>query len=243
MRSVFMRYPDEKAKAVTFSYDDGVVQDIRLAEIFDRYGMKATFNINSARLGEEKTLSVGGVTVDHNKVKHADLKHIYAGHEIAAHTLTHPNLKAIEKDDQLVREVEQDRLILSELCGYEVVGMAYPGGSSYIDARVVELVKNRTGIRYARNTTSNFSFDEQSELIDFCPSIHHHNHMDKMFELGEQFLQLKPDKKQIYCVWGHAYEFDANDSWGQMEEFLKMMSGRDDICYCTNREALLGIED
>ena len=40
MRSVFMRYPDGKAKAVTFSYDDGNVQDKRLAELFDKYGMK-----------------------------------------------------------------------------------------------------------------------------------------------------------------------------------------------------------
>ena len=37
MRSVFMRYPDGKAKAVTFSYDDGVKADIRLAGIFDKY--------------------------------------------------------------------------------------------------------------------------------------------------------------------------------------------------------------
>ncbi len=46
MRYVFMRYPDGKAKAVTFSYDDGVPQDKRLAELFVSYGMKATFNLN-----------------------------------------------------------------------------------------------------------------------------------------------------------------------------------------------------
>ena len=46
MRSVFMRYPGGKAKAVTFSYDDGVPQDQRLAALFDKYGMKATFNFN-----------------------------------------------------------------------------------------------------------------------------------------------------------------------------------------------------
>ena len=44
MKSVFLRYPGGKAKAVTFSYDDGVQQDKRLAGIFDKYGMKGTFN-------------------------------------------------------------------------------------------------------------------------------------------------------------------------------------------------------
>ncbi|MBE6601397.1 MAG: polysaccharide deacetylase [Ruminococcaceae bacterium] len=229
----------EFKKFLTFSYDDGVTQDIRLIELFNKYGMRATFNLNSARLGEQRIMEREGRTVNHNKIKHADIKYVYEGHEIAAHTLTHPNLRLIENDDKLVREVEQDRLILSELCGYEVVGMAYPGGSPYVDARVVDLVKTRTGIRYARNTTSNFSFDVQTELIDFCPSVYHHKEMDRMFALGEQFLQMKPEKKQIYYVWGHAYEFDIHDTWDQMEEFLKMMSRRDDICYCTNREALL----
>jgi len=229
----------EPKKFLTFSYDDGVEQDIRLIELFNQYGMKATFNLNSARLGEVRTLLREGVTVNHNKIKHADVKYVYEGHEVAAHTLTHPNLSLIEKDSEIVREVEQDRLILSELCGYEVIGMAYPGGSTHVNARVVDLVKQQTGIRYARNTTSNFGFDEQTELIDFCPSVYHHREMDEMFRLGEQFLAAKPEKKQIYYVWGHAYEFDIHNTWDRMEEFLKMMSGHSDICYCTNREALL----
>ena len=229
----------ELKKFLTFSYDDGVTQDIRLIELFNKYGMKATFNLNSARLGEQNSLVREEVCVSHNKIKHADVKHVYAGHEVAAHTLTHPKLSCIEKDKELVREVEQDRLILSELCGYEVLGMAYPVGSAYVDERVTELVKQQTGIRYARNTTSNYSFDEQTDLINFCPTVYHHAEMDKLFELGEQFLQLKPEKKQIFYVWGHAYEFDIHNTWDRMEEFLRMMSGQSDICYCTNREALL----
>ena len=229
-----------KLKYLTFSYDDGVTQDIRLAELFHKYGMKATFNLNSARLGESGSLLREGVTVAHNKIKHADVKYVYAGHEVAAHTLTHPKLSAIERDRDIIREVEQDRLILSELCGYEVVGMAYPGGSCYVGDRVIDLVRNNTGIRYARNTTSNFSFDEQSDLINFCPTVYAHMEMDRMLELGEQFLNLQPDSKQILYVWGHAYELDIHDTWDRFEAFLAMMSGRDDICYCTNREALLG---
>ena len=36
-------------KALTFSYDDGVTQDIRLIEIFNKYNLKATFNLNPER--------------------------------------------------------------------------------------------------------------------------------------------------------------------------------------------------
>ena len=38
MKSVLMRFPGGKARAVTFSYDDGVKQDKRLAEIFESTG-------------------------------------------------------------------------------------------------------------------------------------------------------------------------------------------------------------
>ena len=41
-----------KMKAVTFSYDDGVTQDIRLIDLFNKYSLKATFNIISAELGK-----------------------------------------------------------------------------------------------------------------------------------------------------------------------------------------------
>lgn len=43
---------DGKRKALTFSYDDGVLQDERLIRIFNKYGLKATFNLNSELLGK-----------------------------------------------------------------------------------------------------------------------------------------------------------------------------------------------
>ena len=41
-----------KMKALTFSYDDGVTQDQRLISLFNKYGLKATFNLNSELLGK-----------------------------------------------------------------------------------------------------------------------------------------------------------------------------------------------
>ncbi len=147
-----------KMKAVTFSYDDGVTQDKRLIELFNKYGLKATFNINSELLGHPGELVRNGARVSHIKNKPEDVRHIYAGHEIAAHTLTHPLLPSIEDDKEIIRQVEQDRLNLSELAGYEVVGFAYPCGGQNFDRRVSELIRNNTGIKYARNIISNHSF-------------------------------------------------------------------------------------
>lgn len=226
-------------KYLTFSYDDGVTQDIRLVELFNKYGMKCTFNINSGLLGMDGYLDREGTRVDHIKVKPEDVKHIYAGHEVAGHGITHPCL-ARHTEEKIIEEVEIDRLRLSELCGYEVVGFAYPGGD--YDRRVSQIIKNNTGIKYCRTVTSTHDFAPQDYLYEFNPTVYHHKEWDKMFELGEQFLKLKTDTPSTFYVWGHGYEFDIHNTWDRFEEFLKMMSEAKDIRFVTNKEALLGMK-
>ncbi len=228
-----------KMKALTFSYDDGVTQDIRLAELFNKYGMKATFNINSALLGKTGELIREEKRVSHNKVSPSEINDIYRGHEIAAHTLTHPLLTSIEDEKEIIRQVEEDRLRLSELAGYEVVGFAYPGGGKNYDSRVSEIIRANTGVKYCRTTICTHTFDVCKNLFEFTPSVYHHTQWDKLFELGEKFLDLKSEAPAVYYVWGHSYEFDIHDTWDKFEKFLAMMSGRDDIFYGTNKEVLL----
>ncbi len=226
-----------KKKAVTFSYDDGVLQDIRLAEMFRRYDLKATFNLNSSFLGERNSLVRNGVEVRHDKVAPKDVKTVYAGFEVAAHTKTHPFLPKCD-DEEVVRQVEEDRLLLSELAGEEVVGLAYPCGGANHDARVERLVRERTGIRYARTIESNGEFVPQSDLIAFHPTVYHLD-TDRMFSLAETFLASETDEPQLFYIWGHAYEFDAWDFWDRFEDFCRLISRHDDVFYGTNREVLL----
>ena len=54
MFRLFMRFPEGRQKTLTLSYDDGPVQDIRLIDIMNHYGIKGTFNLNSMRLQPEK---------------------------------------------------------------------------------------------------------------------------------------------------------------------------------------------
>lgn len=225
-----------KKKAITFSYDDGVTQDERLIALFDKYGFKCTFNLNSDLLGRPGELIREGKHVWHNKIAPESVRSVYEGHEVATHSLTHPDLMKLS-DDEIVREVEQDRIRLSELVGYEVVGHAYPFGTC--DRRVADVLEHRTGIRYARTVTSTHNFDIQTDLQLFNPTVYHHREMDEMFRLGEEFLKLDPTEPKLFYIWGHAYEFDIHDDWKRFEEFLEMMSRRSDIFYGTNAECLL----
>ena len=226
-----------KNKFITFSYDDGVTQDKRLIEIFNKYNLKATFNINSELLGQPGSLVRNGVRINHTKNNPEDVKYIYDGHEVAVHTLTHPNLVNIEYDKEVLRQVEQDRVNLSELVGYEVEGMAYPCGGKNCDDRVADIIKNNTIIKYARTIDTTKSFELFGDLYQYKGTVYHHEDWDLLFDMGKKFLDLQTDTPKIFYIRGHAYEFDIYPKrWNLFDEFCKMISNRSDIFYGTNKE-------
>ncbi len=226
-------------KALTFSYDDGVTQDARLIEIFNKYGLKATFNINSGLLGRHNSLIREDVTVAHCRPRPVEIRKIYEGHEVAAHTLTHLYLPDTVSDEEVIRQVEEDRLALSDIMGYEVVGMAYPGGGVNNNERIRKLIRENTGIKYARTIHSSHSFAPVADLYELDPTVYHHEEFGLAFELAEKFIASKPTSPEIFYIWGHSYEFDIKNEWARFEELCKLLSGHDDILYATNSEILL----
>ena len=99
MRVLFM-YPGAKFKALTFSFDDGVKQDVQLIDIFNRNGLKGTFNLNS------------GIP----RFPREELKAIYKGHEVACHGEFHLTCDQIPRD-VLTREVWHDREVFEDIFG------------------------------------------------------------------------------------------------------------------------------
>ena len=227
-----------KLKAVTFSYDDGVTQDIRFIEMLNKYGVKATFNLNFELLGHKGKLIRQGKEVNHIKINPQDVKEVYKDHEVAAHTLTHPALTTLTDDAEIIRQVEQDRINLENLVGYKIQGFAYPGGGVNFNSHVANLIKENTGIKYARTIVSAEGFDLPENYYEFTPTVYHMD-FDKLFKLGDEFINLKPEKPQIFYIWGHTYEFDIHNTWDKFEEFLKLISNKEDIFYGTNSEVLL----
>lgn len=226
-----------KKKAVTFSFDDGVTQDVKLIQILNKYGLKGTFNLNSALFGLQGCLHLNDLEVNHTKVNADEVRSIYAGHEVAVHTLTHPNLTT-QNEPTIVHQVERDRELLSSLCGYEVVGMAYPCGGVNNDDRVAEVIRKNTGVRYARTITSTHAFEKQENLLRFNPSVYY---IEKEFDnVVDAFLSSDSAEEQLLYIWGHSYEMDAGYiTWKKFESVCEKLSRRADIFYGTNREVLL----
>lgn len=224
-------FPGGKRKALTLSYDDGVLQDERLIRLLRKYHLKGTFNINSGLLG--KTGMHRGV--DHSCFGAERIREVYDGFEVAMHTYTH--IKMAEVDDRtLVEEVEKDRKTLERLVGYPVQGLAYPCGS--YNGHVIEMLK-KMEVCYARVVQESENFSFPADLLEWKGTCRHTN--PDWFLLAKQFLE--PETEGLLFLWGHSYEFDIDQNWAQMEEFCQMMADREDIWYASNAEVAKWIRE
>lgn len=220
-----------KTKAVTFSYDDGVTQDIRLTELFNEYGLKCTFNLNSGIMNETGSFQMPNLSV--HRLAADKISDIYKGHEIAVHTLTHPNL--LELDDNAVRdEILKDKSNLEHILNTKINGMAYPYGT--FDERIIRIAEE-CEIKFARTVNDTHDFTIPKDLLTFGASCHHS--YENLEELTDSFLEHSGSDSVILCIWGHSYEFDRDNNWNVIEDFCKKISGRDDIFYGTNSEVYL----
>lgn len=229
-----------KLKALTFSFDDGVIQDKRLIELLDEYNLKATFNLNSELLGITYRAEQDGVKIVRPRIKAEEVKEVYKNHEVAVHTLTHVNLTECD-EAEIIRQVEKDKENLERLVGYEIVGMAYPCGGINNDEKVVDIIKNKTGIKYARTTVPTLNFDVQKDLITFNPTGHQLEKFDELAVLCEKFIEMDATEPQILYIWAHSYEYDEQNAWDKIEGLCKLIANKKDIFYGTNKEVLLGL--
>ena len=218
-------------KYFTLSYDDGVIWDIPFLKIINDCGLKATFNLNSGLLGQKVDITQNGITFNHDKVDPEQVRALYAGHEIATHAVTHPNLCSLS-DEEIRAQICGDREALSALAGYDVCGHAYPGGAY---DELVAGVLAQCGIRYARTIVSTHSFAMPENLMIWHPTCYHQE--DVLFDLADEFLRAEPrDSDLLFYVWGHTYEFNIWDSWDRIRRFCEKMAGHPDITYATNLE-------
>lgn len=233
-KSIFMRFPGGLSKALTLSYDDAVEQDFRLIDIMKAHGLKGTFNINSAQYIPEGFVYPPEKKWGQRMTKErATALYSQDSIEPALHAYTHPHMDTLPVP-QVIYETIKDREALEDQFGRVVRGMAYPYGNYSDD--VVEALR-ACGIVYARTTRATREFTMPTEWLTLHPTCHHTD--PRLMELTQKFIESKPRRDQhpwMFYVWGHAYEFESDNTWGLIEEFAEKIGGKDDIWYATNME-------
>ena len=156
---IYTCFPGGKHKVLTMSYDDGRLEDRRLVELFNRYGIRGTFNLNGGLPRPER-------------IPESEWVELYKGHEVACHTYHHPTISRSPLD-QTARQVLADRMQLEGVMGYPVRGLAYPNGSWTPE---IAALLPALGIRYARVVGDTHDFAMPHDFMTWKATCHHtHN--------------------------------------------------------------------
>lgn len=223
---ISLRFPGFKTRAVTLSFDDGKIDDKQMIEILNRYDIKCTFNLNS-----------GLIEGDKNRVRFEEFAELYKGHEIAAHTFTHPQLNNLDLGG-IAYQIIKDRELLEEKTGQLIEGLAYPFGLIETEG-MIDCIKN-CGIKYGRTVVATHNFNLPSDYLRWNPTCHQAD--EKIFELAEEFFKsddmehpwrIKP---LLFYIWGHSYEYKGN--WEKLENICKVIGKKENVWYATNMEII-----
>ena len=225
-------FPGGLDKAFTLSYDDGVEQDKRLIDIFDRYRVKATFNLGYGVLGHkpEGPFRIG-------KVEKEEVRELYRNHEVGGHGLYHSDLTALG-DPYMMYELLEDKKELESLVEKPLRTFAYPFG--FFNEKVKEALKT-AGYKGARTVRSTHDFRLPDDPFELDPTCHHDD--ERLMELARDFIESRRPGPQLFYVWGHGYEIDMHQNWEVIESLLAYIDKhREGIWFATNGAILAYLE-
>lgn len=228
----FMRFEQGRARALTFSYDDGVQQDQELAEILTQAGMKGTFNLNSGKYAEEGTVFEPGKI--QRRMTEKEFTNFFSNspHEVACHALTHTFLTQLPPE-MASYEIVQDKKNLETRFSKIIRGFAYPYGD-FNDSVVKTL--ELAGIAYARTVISTEDFRIPTDWLRLTTTCRHTH--PRLMEFAEHFLTDNIKRAPyLFSIWGHSYEFEQDNNWSVIENLVNYLKGHEDeIWYATNIE-------
>ena len=225
-----MRYPGGRDRALTLSYDDGVIFDTRLIEIMKRGSLKGTFNINGGIFPEQDAIYTKPLC----RMSRRQAYELYSdsGMEVAIHGACHLHWSSAPAG-VTAYDIVTDRAALEEMFGTIIRGGAYPFGAVSDDARETLRL---AGLAYCRTIDSTERFDLPTDWLRLSATCHHNN--PRLMELAREFIEMKRTEPYppLFYLWGHSYEFHDDDNWNVIEQFVDYVGNRENVWYATNIE-------
>jgi len=203
-------------KIFILSFDDGTVYDKRFVELLNKYGIRATFNLNSGLedfvWNYEDRFPIRRQVLDGTQEQ-------YRGHEVASHSLHHHWLNTLTPP-QLRREVEEDTAAIKALFGLSEIGFGVP--FTACGEREIKII--RKFVRYIR--LSEFSDSFALPADPYHIPIHGlYNQPDIRQRIADFAKSDLP--VSLFVLAGHSYEFEVLDHWEYIEELLRYIRSFD----------------
>ena len=225
-------------KIITLSLDDCVLQDERFIGLLKKFDMTCTFNVNSGLFGTKEMIGPPEKRVPHDRITLEQARHLYDGYEVAGHTLTHPDLDTLSREE-IIHEIEDDRRQLEEITGQKLYGIGFPGMNRFNDM-VLDVVKTCTPYIYAR--TAEFTYDFRmptvESLMRWAPTCFFVE-LEKDTRLTDAFEAAVPEDDMLFFIVGHTYEFDICENWEWLEGYLQRLANMKDTIITTSADVAL----
>ena len=203
-------------KLFVFAIDDGTVFDKKTIAIFNKYGIKATFNLNSGLqdfVWNKDWLEVRRLRLEENK-------DIYDGHEVASHSLTHPFLTSLS-DEDVYREVKEDIDNLRNIFGRDIQSFSFPFDG--YDEKTINIIKS-LGITHIILPDIDGSFS-------YPPDTYHIKvtswNIDDALDKVKRFIE--DEEAELFVYLSHSYDYEYDNSYDKLEELCKIVSENKDI--------------
>lgn len=209
-------------------WDDGVLNDIRLTELFRKYDAKATFNLNPGLHKKQRFVSnwtykteLNGKQVEFHSGKLAlgEIKDVYEGFEVASHGWTHKGAHKTPPEE-MVTEAMDARKFLEDIFQREFRGYAWPSGQT--TKETADLL-GEAGFAYGRTTANMDDVSNYEHPMLLASSCHFRN---------PDFLAIMDKARETsgyFYFWGHSYEMmDAAKLWNAFEDKLRIIAENPD---------------
>ncbi len=218
-------YPNFKSKCLTFSFDDGVIQDKKFLSYIKNTSFKVTFNLNSGLFSQIKFRD----GIDNSRLNKEEASLLYLNHEVASHSLYHFHLENLNYEENYY-QIKEDIINLETIFNRKINGFAYPYGK--YNNETLKALKT-CNIKYARTTFSTYEFSIPNNFLLWNPSIHYND--KRLIELVEKF-KSSDEELALFYIWGHTYEFENQNNWYILDYLKKELDNNENIAYLTNIE-------
>ena len=196
-------------------WDDGVLNDIKVAELCRKYNAKATFNLNPGLHLPTERRTTGWMFRDTGycpgKLAWNEVTSVYEGFEVASHGMRHCNAGEVP-DEVFIADAVDARKIIEDLFQKECRGYAWPCGK--FTETTLKLM-HEAGFAYGRTTKYSESVLPCENFMALRSNCHFMN-----VNFWDIFEKAKPSG--VFYFWGHSYEMMEDPVlWQAYEDKLK----------------------
>ena len=197
------------------SWDDGVTNDIKLADMLRKYKATATLNLNIALNKKERSAGWKYKETDVGRLGTDEMPELYRGFEIASHSLKHPHLPQCTPE-ALKEELEASRARLQEIFHQPILGFAYPFGDY---SEPVKAALRAAGYTHARTVKKSDGTFPPKDPMEFHPDCRFSDP-----EFWTLYERNKAMGSPVFFCWGHSYELINDLMWNDFEEKVARLS-------------------